>query len=177
MLGALGFRSPDPPVLLVGVVQVLQRLAEPAPGGLPSVVVCHSEPGAWDPALFQTSRCPPRGYPAALYVIGRTMFETDRVTAHHVQACARLHLDHQIQMQNESVPGSGALPWPGCLTYASAKVEDVNNLLAGCLVKLFLHGVDPSQYARSNNRAGFSAPWVISLYGCKGPPRLDVCSI
>ncbi|GAQ90803.1 UDP-glycosyltransferase superfamily protein [Klebsormidium nitens] len=71
-------------------MQVLQRLADPSPAGLPSVVVCHSEPGAWDPALFQTSRCPPRGYHAALYVIGRTMFETDRVTAHHVQRINRM---------------------------------------------------------------------------------------
>ena len=90
-------QSPDPPASFLCVVQVLQRLADPSPAGLPSVVVCHSEPGAWDPALFQTSRCPPRGYHAALYVIGRTMFETDRVNPHHVQACALLHLGYEIR--------------------------------------------------------------------------------
>jgi len=39
------------------------------------IVICHSEPGAWFPRLYRTSRCPP---PGAKYKIGRTMFETDR---------------------------------------------------------------------------------------------------
>ena len=34
-----------------------------------AVVVCHSEPGAWHPALYETSRCPPAG--AAVAVGGR----------------------------------------------------------------------------------------------------------
>jgi len=56
-----------------------------------AVVVCHSEPGAWAPALFKTSACPPRGdYGAPALVIGRTMFETDRVTAEHVRRCNRM---------------------------------------------------------------------------------------
>ncbi|KAJ4455175.1 putative glycosyltransferase; CAZy family GT4 [Paratrimastix pyriformis] len=38
-----------------------------------SVAICHSEPGAWHPPKWPTSRCPP---PDALYSIGRTMFET-----------------------------------------------------------------------------------------------------
>jgi glycosyltransferase involved in cell wall biosynthesis len=40
------------------------------------VVVCHSEPGAWDPAHYETSLCPP---PQARWKVGRTMFETDRL--------------------------------------------------------------------------------------------------
>jgi len=35
-----------------------------------TVVVCHSEAGAWYPPLYDTSRCPPAG---ARFVIGRTM--------------------------------------------------------------------------------------------------------
>lgn len=41
-----------------------------------ALAICHSEPGAWDPPRYHTSRCPPRG---AVYKVGRTMFETDRV--------------------------------------------------------------------------------------------------
>lgn len=41
-----------------------------------AVAICHSEPGAWHPARYKTSRCPPS---QALYTVGRTMFETDRV--------------------------------------------------------------------------------------------------
>lgn len=55
-----------------------------------SVVVCHSEPGAWHPPLYQTSPCPPNGYGKARYVIGRTMFETDRVNLNHVDRCNRM---------------------------------------------------------------------------------------
>src|SRR5689334_6839603 len=71
--------------------------------GLPpgAVVICHSEPGAWHPAMYSTSRCPPLGnhlpslsshrlralssscfhhfLPGASFTIGRTMFETDRI--------------------------------------------------------------------------------------------------
>ncbi|RLN27423.1 hypothetical protein BBJ28_00009862, partial [Nothophytophthora sp. Chile5] len=43
-----------------------------------ALAICHSEPGAWEPARYRTSRCPPEG---ALYRVGRTMFETDRVPA------------------------------------------------------------------------------------------------
>ncbi|XXQ33553.1 Glycosyl transferases group 1 [Plasmodiophora brassicae] len=42
-----------------------------------AIVVCHSEPGAWAPALYHTSECPPRS--GAAVTIGRTMFETDRL--------------------------------------------------------------------------------------------------
>ena len=41
-----------------------------------SVVICHSEPGAWYPPHYETSHCPP---PHSGVRIGRTMFETDRV--------------------------------------------------------------------------------------------------
>ncbi|OQR94345.1 hypothetical protein ACHHYP_01433 [Achlya hypogyna] len=42
----------------------------------PTIAVCHSEPGAWHPPMYQTSTCPPIG---SKYAIGRTMFETDRI--------------------------------------------------------------------------------------------------
>ncbi|CAA6668467.1 unnamed protein product [Spirodela intermedia] len=47
--------------------------------------------GAWAPSLFQTTPCPPGGaYAAALAVVGRTMFETDRVEPEHVRRCNRM---------------------------------------------------------------------------------------
>ncbi|KAF0693901.1 Aste57867_15175 [Aphanomyces stellatus] len=42
----------------------------------PSIAICHSEPGAWNPPRYQTTLCPPEG---TAYAIGRTMFETDRL--------------------------------------------------------------------------------------------------
>lgn len=41
-----------------------------------AIAICHSEPGAWHPPHYRTTRCPPR---EARYRVGRTMFETDRV--------------------------------------------------------------------------------------------------
>ncbi|KAJ8756326.1 hypothetical protein K2173_025138 [Erythroxylum novogranatense] len=56
-----------------------------------TIVVCHSEPGAWHPPLFETLPCPPNGYNKGFrYVIGRTMFETDRVNTEHVKRCNRM---------------------------------------------------------------------------------------
>eukprot|EP01018_Ginkgo_biloba_P012276 Gb_00702 [translate_table: standard] len=55
-----------------------------------TVVICHSEPGAWYPPLFETTPCPPSGYDEPLYVIGRTMFETDRVNPEHVKRCNKM---------------------------------------------------------------------------------------
>lgn len=52
-----------------------------------TIVICHSEPGAWYPPLFQTLPCPPTGYGNAMSVIGRTMFETDRLNSEHVDRC------------------------------------------------------------------------------------------
>ncbi|OQS06428.1 hypothetical protein THRCLA_01532 [Thraustotheca clavata] len=43
---------------------------------IPAIALCHSEPGAWHPPMYQTSTCPPVG---SKYAIGRTMFETDRI--------------------------------------------------------------------------------------------------
>jgi len=44
-----------------------------------TVVVCHSEPGAWNPPNYETALCPPAEEP--LYSIGRTMFETGTTRA------------------------------------------------------------------------------------------------
>lgn len=56
-----------------------------------TVVLCHSEPGAWYPPLFETFPCPPTGYKNFMHVIGRTMFETDRVNIEHVRRCNRMN--------------------------------------------------------------------------------------
>jgi hypothetical protein len=45
-----------------------------------TVVVCHSEPGAWYPPLYSTEPCPHPYFGSPAYVVGRTMFETDRIT-------------------------------------------------------------------------------------------------
>lgn len=55
-----------------------------------TIVICHSEPGAWYPPLFETFPCPPSLYSDFKSVIGRTMFETDRVNAEHVERCNRM---------------------------------------------------------------------------------------
>lgn len=55
-----------------------------------TVVICHSEPGAWYPPLFDTFPCPPSFYRHFKAVIGRTMFETDRVNVEHVERCNRM---------------------------------------------------------------------------------------
>ncbi|KAJ0244201.1 Mannosyltransferase [Hirschfeldia incana] len=55
-----------------------------------TIVVCHSEPGAWYPPLFETLPCPPYGYGDFRGVIGRTMFETDRVNRQHVERCNKM---------------------------------------------------------------------------------------
>eukprot|EP00742_Colponemidia_sp_Colp-10_P010392 GILJ01011408.1.p1 GENE.GILJ01011408.1~~GILJ01011408.1.p1 ORF type:complete len:455 (-),score=58.76 GILJ01011408.1:238-1602(-) len=60
------------------VRSALQAMASAQVLPADSVVVCHSEPGAWYPPRWPTSRCPPEG---SLYTIGRTMFETDRLPA------------------------------------------------------------------------------------------------
>ena len=48
----------------------------PVHDSMPTICVCHSEPGAWHPALYSTSMCPLPGCTAS---IGRTMFESDRL--------------------------------------------------------------------------------------------------
>lgn len=69
--------------LAIQLYQTLCRLNE-------TIVVCHSEPGAWYPPLFQTLPCPPTGYGHFKAVIGRTMFETDRVNTEHVKRCNKM---------------------------------------------------------------------------------------
>ncbi|EER98635.1 hypothetical protein BDA96_02G161500 [Sorghum bicolor] len=55
-----------------------------------AVVVCHSEPGAWYPPMYEALPCPPTGYDDPAFVIGRTMFETDRVCPEHVRRCNQM---------------------------------------------------------------------------------------
>ncbi|XP_062198442.1 uncharacterized protein LOC133901180 [Phragmites australis] len=55
-----------------------------------AVVVCHSEPGAWYPPMYEALPCPPTGYNDPAFVIGRTMFETDRVSPEHVRRCNQM---------------------------------------------------------------------------------------
>ncbi|XBH69456.1 uncharacterized protein [Aegilops tauschii subsp. strangulata] len=55
-----------------------------------AVVVCHSEPGAWYPPMYESLPCPPTGYDEPAFVIGRTMFETDRVSPEHVRRCNQM---------------------------------------------------------------------------------------
>ncbi|KAL1549680.1 hypothetical protein AAHA92_17755 [Salvia divinorum] len=55
-----------------------------------ALVICHSEPGAWYPALYRTLPCPPTGYGQFKVVVGRTMFETDRVNEEHAGRCNRM---------------------------------------------------------------------------------------
>eukprot|EP00727_Mastigamoeba_balamuthi_P009812 m51a1_g5453 hypothetical protein (426) ;mRNA; r:215789-217624 len=52
-----------------------------------TAVVCHSEPGAWYPPLYQTSQCPPQGWGKFAYVVGRTMSETDAIPEEWVRRC------------------------------------------------------------------------------------------
>ncbi|XP_015876537.3 uncharacterized protein LOC107413173 [Ziziphus jujuba] len=56
-----------------------------------TIVICHSEPGAWNPPLFETLPCPPAAYQNFKAVIGRTMFETDRLNPDHVKRCNRMN--------------------------------------------------------------------------------------
>uniref|UniRef100_J3MW91 Glycosyl transferase family 1 domain-containing protein n=1 Tax=Oryza brachyantha TaxID=4533 RepID=J3MW91_ORYBR len=55
-----------------------------------AVVVCHSEPGAWYPPMYESLPCPPTGYDEPAFVIGRTMFETDRLSPEHVRRCNQM---------------------------------------------------------------------------------------
>ncbi|CAI5493595.1 unnamed protein product [Closterium sp. Naga37s-1] len=75
------------------------------------IIICHSEPGAWAPPLFQTPPCPPASLQASAFLVGRTMFETDRVTPTHVQRCNRMH---QVWVPSafhlHSFAASGVLP-------------------------------------------------------------------
>ncbi|WOL00612.1 hypothetical protein Cni_G09325 [Canna indica] len=78
----------------LGLPEESQRLAYDLHGtqcsSKETIVVCHSEPGAWYPPLFETSPCPPDGYEDPVFVVGRTMFETDRLNPEHVARCNRM---------------------------------------------------------------------------------------
>eukprot|EP00887_Chlorella_sp_A99_P006237 scaffold3.g6237.t1 len=52
-----------------------------------AVIICHSEPGAWSvpTALYRTSRCPPEPVDSVPYAVGRTMFESDRISHEHAR--------------------------------------------------------------------------------------------
>ncbi|KAH3760660.1 group 1 family glycosyltransferase [Pelomyxa schiedti] len=52
-----------------------------------TVVICHSEPGAWYPPLYQTSECPPRSNVPFFKIVGRTMGETDMIPEGWVPRC------------------------------------------------------------------------------------------
>ncbi|CAI9091401.1 OLC1v1026426C1 [Oldenlandia corymbosa var. corymbosa] len=76
-----------------------------------TIVVCHSEPGAWYPPLFQTLPCPPTGYGRFKVVVGRTMFETDRVNAEHVKRCNKMdYVWVPTEFHNKSFVQSGVDP-------------------------------------------------------------------
>ncbi|TFJ85811.1 hypothetical protein NSK_002631 [Nannochloropsis salina CCMP1776] len=72
------------------IEQLLRHAADARPPLEESVVICHSEPGAWHPSRYPTSRCPPR---KALYRVGRTMFETDRLPSGWAERMGRDKMD------------------------------------------------------------------------------------
>ncbi|KAL0024842.1 hypothetical protein WJX79_004444 [Trebouxia sp. C0005] len=57
----------------------------------PLVVVCHSEPGAWSVPNFEwgsPNNCPPNNLqPGQAFLVGRTMFETDRLSPERERRC------------------------------------------------------------------------------------------
>lgn len=72
-----------------------------------TLLLADTRAGAWalPSPLYETSICPP---PHSLYTIGRTMFETDRLSAEHVR---RLNAMHQTwvptQFHKEVFAASG----------------------------------------------------------------------
>eukprot|EP01102_Stenamoeba_stenopodia_P019141 TRINITY_DN7136_c0_g1_i1.p1 TRINITY_DN7136_c0_g1~~TRINITY_DN7136_c0_g1_i1.p1 ORF type:complete len:616 (+),score=149.02 TRINITY_DN7136_c0_g1_i1:36-1883(+) len=69
--------------------RILHKLSNDHHTSTRNIAVCHSEPGAWNPALYPTSLCPPDIgiHNAILYKIGRTMFETDRIPSGWIERC------------------------------------------------------------------------------------------
>eukprot|EP00002_Diphylleia_rotans_P028544 TRINITY_DN5769_c0_g1_i1.p1 TRINITY_DN5769_c0_g1~~TRINITY_DN5769_c0_g1_i1.p1 ORF type:complete len:436 (+),score=94.33 TRINITY_DN5769_c0_g1_i1:85-1392(+) len=120
-----------------------------------SIVICHSEPGAWDPPLFETSLCPP---PNAMYKIGRTMFETDRIPEGWVERLDKMdeiwvpsHFNkeifitagvnpHKIHVVPESVNTSLFDP------KAVRDLPRIPRSLKLCHALLKEKGLDPSEY-------------------------------
>eukprot|EP00238_Polyblepharides_amylifera_P011874 CAMPEP_0196591410 /NCGR_PEP_ID=MMETSP1081-20130531/69530_1 /TAXON_ID=36882 /ORGANISM="Pyramimonas amylifera, Strain CCMP720" /LENGTH=414 /DNA_ID=CAMNT_0041914765 /DNA_START=201 /DNA_END=1445 /DNA_ORIENTATION=+ len=72
--------------------QMLHKFMNSDLPAAPVVYICHSEPGAWSPPLYSTPACPPPSppLPPPHYLIGRTTFETDRITPTHVGRCNRM---------------------------------------------------------------------------------------
>ncbi|CAI8603950.1 unnamed protein product [Vicia faba] len=76
-----------------------------------TIVICHSEPGAWYPPLFQTVPCPPSVYRDFKSVIGRTMFETDRVNDKHAERCNKMdYVWVPTEFHKTTFVESGVLP-------------------------------------------------------------------
>jgi len=83
--------------------QTLMKMARAQFPPSQTVVVCHSEPGAWYPPKYDTALCPPPPhYDGSLVTVGRTMFETDRLPdgwkerlnkMDHVWVPTKFHLD------------------------------------------------------------------------------------
>ena len=73
------------PLARSSLLSSLSSAAPAAASARTRVVVCHSEPGAWDvsralPARYATAHaCPPPRDRARVFAVGRTMFETDRL--------------------------------------------------------------------------------------------------
>lgn len=101
------------------VLGTLQRLMHnvqrcPVPG--PTTVICHSGPLAWaapQPA-FDTPPCPPAGLErAGTHIVGRTMFETDRLPAEYVRRCNRMDeiwVPSQWSKASSAPPAAAAIP-------------------------------------------------------------------
>lgn len=91
------------------MLQGLLEGSEDPEMGSKGVVVCHSEPGAWNPPLFETSLCPPLGYAAkGVYTVGRTMFETDRLLPEHVKRCNQMD---EVGLTTARAAEPPFLPW------------------------------------------------------------------
>eukprot|EP00041_Stephanoeca_diplocostata_P020146 m.444340 g.444340 ORF g.444340 m.444340 type:complete len:277 (+) comp21489_c0_seq11:206-1036(+) len=74
-----------------------------------TVVVCHSEPGAWNPPRYETTLCPPAE--DALYTIGRTMFETDTIPSEWVNRCNAMdEIWVPTEFHRQTFAAAGVLP-------------------------------------------------------------------
>ena len=82
--------TPPEPTMAPSSFFVLEGAADAA--APPLVAVCHSEPGAWNLPRpnYMTSLCPP---PNSAFVVGRTMFETDRLPEGWVDRLAHPKMD------------------------------------------------------------------------------------
>ena len=87
----------------------------PVPGL--TTIICHSGPLAWaapQPA-FETPPCPAAGLGrSGTHVVGRTMFETDRLPAEYVRRCNRMDeiwVPSQWSKASSVPPAAAAVPW------------------------------------------------------------------